>query len=140
MKVDVDLVLQRIYPYPIEAVWNALTDRGALAEWLMPSDFEALLGRSFTFRTDPGCEGRGWNACRVLEMDPPRRMVWAWESVELDEPTKVVFELEEVEGGTRLTLRHTGATTPRDAENVRGGWPPKLDGLERFLMAQLRRG
>ncbi len=44
--------LERSYPHPRELVWRTLTDRELLAVWLMPSDFEPVVGRSFTMRTD----------------------------------------------------------------------------------------
>ena len=33
--------------HPIERVWRALTDREALAQWLMPNDFEPVVGHSW---------------------------------------------------------------------------------------------
>ena len=33
-----------VYPHSIERVWRALTCRDALAQWLMPNDFEPVVG------------------------------------------------------------------------------------------------
>ena len=38
------------YPHPPARVWMALTDRDALARWLMPNDFEPRVGREFKRR------------------------------------------------------------------------------------------
>jgi uncharacterized protein YndB with AHSA1/START domain len=34
-----------------EKVWRALTERALIEAWLMPNDFQAVLGHRFTFRT-----------------------------------------------------------------------------------------
>ena len=34
-------------------VWRALTDRRALSQWRMETDFEPTLGHRFTFRAKP---------------------------------------------------------------------------------------
>ncbi len=33
------------YPHPRDKVWAALTTPEALAEWLMPNDFEPVVGK-----------------------------------------------------------------------------------------------
>lgn len=102
------------YPHPVDAVWCALTDPAALAEWLMPNDFEARVGHRFVFKTDPMplC-GSGLTRCEVLELEAPRRMVWSWEH----EPKagkaatpamRVAWSLREERGGTRLDLEQRG--------------------------------
>ena len=40
-------------PHPPEDVWLALTDPQALAEWLMPNNFEPVAGHKFRFHVDP---------------------------------------------------------------------------------------
>ncbi len=103
------------YPYPPEDVWVALTDRQALAEWLMPNDFYPEVGRRFVFHTDPNpiC-GSGQTQGEVLELAPPRRMVWRWQHVPVagrpaPPATRVTWSLDRTAvGGTRLTLEHDG--------------------------------
>jgi uncharacterized protein YndB with AHSA1/START domain len=105
------------YPHPPEAVWVALTDRHALAEWLMPNDFEPVVGRAFEFRVDPMPGFSGIAECRVLELDPPRRMVWSWVVVPKDPsrarpPAMILTWTLHADGeGTRLGLHQTGAET-----------------------------
>ena len=81
---------------------------------------------------------RGWVECEVLEIEPPRRMVWAWFPTDDDVRTLVTFELEVVNGGTRLKLTHKGVTEPVIAELLRGGWPTRLAELARVLSAPAR--
>ncbi len=106
---------EAFYPHPRETVWVALTDRHALAEWLMPNDFEPVVGRKFRFQTDPmpGCHGL--TECVLLEFDPPSRMVWSWVIVPKDlnaprhKPMTITWILHPEGNGTRLVLEHAGA-------------------------------
>ena len=94
------------YPHPPERVWLALTDRHALASWLMPNDFEPVVGHRFTLRTSPAPGFDGIVHCQVLRLDPPRVLSYSWKGGPVD--TALTFTLEAVETGTRLTLEHTG--------------------------------
>jgi uncharacterized protein YndB with AHSA1/START domain len=101
-----DLVFEETYPHPPAAVWRALTEREAIAAWLMENDFEPRLGHRFRFRAKPVGGWDGIVESEVLELDPPRRLVISWKSNMLD--TKVTFTLEPVGAGTRLRLVHSG--------------------------------
>ena len=107
---------QAFYPdVTPEQVWVALTDPRALAEWLMPNDFQPRVGHRFRFQVDPmpGCDVRV--DCEVRELDPPRRMVWTWHPVRRKgplppgtPPSVVTWTLAPEGDGTRLTLEHSG--------------------------------
>jgi uncharacterized protein YndB with AHSA1/START domain len=102
------IVLEVEYPHPIERVWRALTDTTALGRWLMPNDFVPEVGHEFTFRTAPE---QGWNGvvhCRVVELDPPHRLVYTWRGGDGRLDTVVKFTLTYAAGGTRLRLEHSG--------------------------------
>lgn len=98
--------IDRTYPHPRERVWRALTDPELLARWLMPNDFEPRVGHRFTFRTDPGPGFDGVVHCEVTEIEEPRLVAFTWVGGPLD--TRVRFTLEEVPGGTRLQVEHSG--------------------------------
>ncbi len=105
---------EAFYEYPPEAVWIALTDRHALAEWLMPNNFEPVLGHKFRFQYDkvPLC-GEGLVECEVLEIEKPRLLVLSWmNTVAAGKPQpptmRVSFTLTPEQGGTRLVLEQTG--------------------------------
>jgi uncharacterized protein YndB with AHSA1/START domain len=105
MKADIDLTAE--YPHPIERVWAALTSAEALAAWLMPNDFAPEVGRPFTFRTKPAPGFDGIVHCRVLELEPPVRMVWFWTGGPID--TTVTFTLTaRSENETELMMRQVG--------------------------------
>lgn len=90
-------------------VWRHLVEREALSAWLMPTDdFEPTVGRAFTFRTTPVADWDGVARCVVQEVVPARRLAFSWTSNAIGVPTRVVIDLEEWEGRTRLRLRHEG--------------------------------
>lgn len=101
-----DLKFQAYYEQPRERVWAALTNREAIAAWLMPNDFQPRLGHRFQFRTKPAPGFNGIVDCEVLEIDPPRRLVYSWVGGGID--TTVAWTLEEDGKGTRLVLEHKG--------------------------------
>jgi uncharacterized protein YndB with AHSA1/START domain len=50
--------LSRTLPYAPEAVWEALTDRRQLGEWMAENDFEPRVGHRFELRTGPRADAR----------------------------------------------------------------------------------
>jgi uncharacterized protein YndB with AHSA1/START domain len=102
--------------------------------WLMDNDFEPRIGKRFTLhsrRIPPG--ERGWVECEVLELEAPNRMLWSWIHGEGAPPTQVEFRLDSIDGGTRLTLSHTGAIDPLVRSRLQEGWPAKLADLREHL-------
>ncbi|MEM7489136.1 MAG: SRPBCC domain-containing protein [Pseudomonadota bacterium] len=92
--------------HPRAAVWAALTDPDALADWLMPNDFVPQVGHRFTFWTDPAPGFDGTVQSEVLELVAPERLVLAWVAGAVD--TRVTFRLEDAGEATILHLRHEG--------------------------------
>jgi uncharacterized protein YndB with AHSA1/START domain len=102
-----DIVVDRTYDHPVDRVWTALTTSQALAVWLMPNDFAPEVGRAFTFRTKPAPGFDGTVHCRVVELQPPTRMVWEWAGGKVD--TTCTFTLTPLTPGrTRLHLHQVG--------------------------------
>ncbi len=107
---------EAFYQHPPQKVWVAITDRRALAEWLMPNDFEPVVGHKFRFQVDPmpGCGSV--TECEVLAVEPPRRLVYSWCAVPKNpqaarpKPSTVTWTLHSEGGGTRLVFEHTGLT------------------------------
>jgi uncharacterized protein YndB with AHSA1/START domain len=93
MKLNVLLVED--FSHPVEKVWRTLTDPDALRVWLMDNDFEPRIGKRFVLcggEVPP--TGRGWVECELLELEPPKRMLWSWVHKEGDPPSRVEFRLE----------------------------------------------
>jgi uncharacterized protein YndB with AHSA1/START domain len=101
-----DLHLEATYPHPPALVWEAITDPVALAEWLMPNDFRAVVGHEFQFRTKPAPGFDGIVRCRVLTVDPPKELAYRWNGG--GQQTVVTFRLEATQNGTKLVLEQTG--------------------------------
>jgi uncharacterized protein YndB with AHSA1/START domain len=131
--VRLDVVLEELLPHPIEQVWCVLTDATAISDWLMATtDFRPAVGARFRMKTQHLAED-GWVRGRVTELDPPRRMVWAWSGSDDEPPTTVTFELAPEAGGTRLTLTHVGEIDDVVGGLLRDGWPSRLELLRRCL-------
>ena len=132
--MKLDLHFDEFYPHPRDAVWHAITDPKAIAAWLMPNDFVPQVGRRFSMKREPPPPlPHGTVECEVLVLEPPSRMVWSWIHNKGDDPGRVEFRLQEVEGGTRLTLSHTGEIDALTGERLREGWPGKLADLRKEL-------
>jgi uncharacterized protein YndB with AHSA1/START domain len=85
---------------------TALTDPRAIAEWLMPNDFQPRLGHRFQFRV---ANARGWSGvvdCEVTRIEPYTRLAYTWKSDKVD--TVVEWSLQPTAKGTRLELVHSG--------------------------------
>jgi uncharacterized protein YndB with AHSA1/START domain len=95
------------YPHPIDKVWRAISTADALSTWLMETDFQAIVGSTFTFQTKPAPGFDGVVRGKVLVVDPPNRLVYSWRGGPLINST-VSFELQQVAGGTELTFEHSG--------------------------------
>jgi uncharacterized protein YndB with AHSA1/START domain len=124
------IVIEMVYPYPIEQVWDALTQRDALAAWLMPNDFEPQLGHRFTFRVAPGQAWSGTIDCQVIELTALQRLAFTWRGEGTTFDTLVTFRIQAVEGGTHLRLEHSGfASGGQIGFNIRdmlaSGWNSK---------------
>ncbi len=102
------------YPQKPELVWEFLTVPALIAQWLMPTDFEPILGQEFQFRTGPmpKVQFDGIVYCKVLEITPPKKLVYSWKGGpgdgKLTMDSVVTFTLTEKENGTELTLDHSG--------------------------------
>ena len=136
-----DISMERRFPVDVERVWHALTTATMISRWLMRTEgYEARIGTRFTLRDEPRPGFRGYVECEVLELSPPRRMVWSWSSTDHGAPTRLVIELEADGDATRLTLRHTGDVDERTLKGTTEGWPLKLGVLAETLGAAAHSG
>jgi uncharacterized protein YndB with AHSA1/START domain len=102
------------YPQEPALVWEYLTTPALMAQLLMPSNFEPILGHEFQFRTNPipKFEFDGIFHCKVLEILPLRKLVYSWKGGpgdgDLTMDSVVTWTLTEKDKGTALTLDHSG--------------------------------
>ena len=109
-----DMHIVRDYPYPVIAVWRALTDPALVPLWTStgqggrPEGFKTEVGARFRFIGKPFPGWDGIVRCEVLAVDAPALLRYDWRNKETDQPTVVTNILEQIPGGTRLTWDHTG--------------------------------
>jgi len=103
-----DVKTEVFYPYPPERVWQVLTNRRALAAWLMDNDFEPRVGHKFRFQPDPQQGIEEAIHCEVIELNEPRSLSYTWRGGFMAKPTIVTWTLLPVDGGTQLQLEHKG--------------------------------
>ena len=102
---------------PVDRVWRALTNVDELSAWFQVRIEGDIAAGSEVWMTsvNPEHAGQRWPV-RIVELTPPRRIVWQWHPGEVDaatdysrEPrTTVTFTLEPSAGGTKLSLSETG--------------------------------
>ena len=100
------IVIDSILDEPPHQVWRALTDPQLLAEWLMPNDIRAEVGRLFTFQDEAGAV-----VCEVLKVEPDKSISYTWrderEAGDKALESVVTWTLEPAgDGKTRLRLVH----------------------------------
>jgi len=129
-----DVVKEVTIKAPIAKVWKAVATAEGIAAWFMPNNFEPILGHEFQLNAGPF----GHSPCKVLELDPPNRLVFSW-----DKDWTVTFQLEEIDEGTQFKLVHGGwdadtatAFGEKHAvvrERMAGGWTGIVQKLVRTV-------
>jgi uncharacterized protein YndB with AHSA1/START domain len=140
--IEKSIILQA----PRSKVWRALTDPAAFNDW-----FKVNLKGPFT----PGARVTGpithpgythlTMDITIEDVEPERRFSLRWHpggdpDIDLSEPTTlVVFELEDVPQGTRLTLKESGFDRipgSRRTKAYRGneqGWVEQMNNIREYL-------
>jgi uncharacterized protein YndB with AHSA1/START domain len=112
--MDKTIKKEWIYEQSPEIVWEYLTQSDLLALWLMPNNFKPVVGHEFEFRTKPmpNINLDGIMHCKVLEMEPVKKLVYSWKAGagdgEFSLDTIVHWTLEKIASGTKLTLVQSG--------------------------------
>ncbi|MPZ33149.1 MAG: SRPBCC domain-containing protein [Rhodospirillales bacterium] len=111
-----DIVVEDVLPQPPDKVWKALTTAELIGRWLMPNDFEPVVGKRFTFTTRPIGAWDGVVQCEVLEVVPLSRLVYSWKGGADDSrlDSVVTWTLRAEGKGTRLRMVHAGFRSPQN--------------------------
>jgi uncharacterized protein YndB with AHSA1/START domain len=112
-------------PHPPSKVWRALTEPELLAKWLMPTDMQPVVGKNFTFKTQPSPGWDGTVNCEVKEIELHKRLRYSWAGGGID--TVVTWSLAPTaKGGTLLRLEQSGfrpdKSERRFFEGAKMGW------------------
>jgi uncharacterized protein YndB with AHSA1/START domain len=134
-----------VLPQAPEEVWQALTDRAALAEWMYPNDFEPQVGHQFTFRVpaNPKAGFDGVVRCEVLQYAPPRELAYSWSGGPVVN-TRVSYRLEQDGTGTRLFFEHSGFDVTESwgqaaFQGAEFGWTKMLERLLEVAASNIAR-
>lgn len=131
------LEIQRLLPGPIERVWSYLTEDALRRKWLAAGAMDLTVGAQFELvwrndeLTDPpgrrpadfGPEHR--MASRILAVEPPRRLAFAWGS----EGGSVDMTLAPRGDKVLLTIVHRRIVSRDGRLSIAAGWHAHLDVL-----------
>lgn len=129
-----DIIRKIIIDAPVEKVWNAVSSSEGLEAWLMPNTFQPVMGYEFTFMAQPMGNWDGTVRCKVMELDPPKRLGFTWFGNNME--LYVSFELMELEEGkTGFTLVHSGWLEQYSMlrDRMYEGWGHLTEGLQKKL-------
>jgi uncharacterized protein YndB with AHSA1/START domain len=95
-----------VFAAPIQKVWDTVSTSEGIALWFMPNDFQLEVGYEFHLQSPFGP-----SPCKVLEIDAPHRLSFAWDT----DGWIVSFILKDLgEGQTEFTLVHSGWKQPEE--------------------------
>jgi len=125
-----------------DQVFGALASDAVCEWWVRPGVFDTR-----QWSGDVRTGGR-WHAAGVgggkpyalegefLDVEAPIRLIHTWKPTgSAGKPSTVVYHLEPIEGGTRLTLRHSGIDNPTTCMNTAIGWETSFERLSEQLAA-----
>ncbi|MCV7168492.1 SRPBCC family protein [Mycobacterium manitobense] len=128
------LHFERRLPYPVEAVWSAITDPGERQQWFGPTTIEPREGGTIEMVATgpPVPDDLKRMTGRILVWDPPHVLEHEWRQ-QIVEDGVVRYELTpDGAGATVLRFTHRGLGV-RNATGFRGGTEAFLDRLEAHL-------
>jgi uncharacterized protein YndB with AHSA1/START domain len=140
-----ELRFERTLPAPVETVWKYLTDSDLRARWFMGGSIDPRVGGKMEFVFDhdklsdddvPMPERFAANKAKrwtedIVRIEPPHLLAFTFG---VGSDTLATFELTATaDGGTLLTLVHSGIKNRDQAANFGGGWTSHLAVLEAKL-------
>ncbi|MCU1548348.1 MAG: hypothetical protein JWO29_1299 [Arthrobacter sp.] len=144
---DLMLVIVREFPVPIATVWSALTDPDRAPQWWGPHGFhvprQSIDGtlevggvyRACMIRDDTG-EELWWSGVHT-DIEPPHLFMFthAWDNPDGTRgvETEVTIQLEEMDGGTRMTFTQGPFESLESRDGHGGGWRESFDRLGHYL-------
>jgi len=139
---DAEILIRRKYEFTPEQVFDAWLNPAALGRWLFATPTGVMLkvevdprvGGEFVVIEQRG-ETRAEHFGKYLELDRPRRIVFAFATDRESKPTTVTLAIAPVAGGCELTLSHPIAPEwAAYTDRARAGWTRILEGLAATLM------
>lgn len=147
MLTNDEIVREMVLPAPPQRVWRALTQADQLSKWFgTGASVDLRVGGRISFEWEQFADQAPGE---IEEIDEPRRFVFRWhpfghmKDVQVDPSlrTRVEFDLEPHDEGTKIRVRETGfaslpeAIAARSHEDNAGGWTSELNDLLEYLVA-----
>lgn len=133
------LKITRVIAADPETVFDAWTQPEHIKKWSAPegmdipvSDVDLTVGGRFHLQMR-NAEGGTHNARGIYrEIDRPGRLVysWAWDEHPDHGESLITVEFRAVDGGTEVTMVHSGLPDEKSVTDHRGGWTSCLNRLE----------
>lgn len=130
-----DHVLSIEINVPVQQVWDEITKTGRIQRALFNTVLESDLVPGARLRYYSPNKKRVFVVGEVIDVSPPTKLSHTYVMTQYPEsPTLVTWELEEVPGGCRVTLTHSGWTAEHKRhKSVRAGWLQILELLKTEL-------
>jgi uncharacterized protein YndB with AHSA1/START domain len=135
------IVKEKVFSYPIQKVWNAISKAEEISTWFIQADFKAIPGYKYTFTASP--EHNCTQITGEVKSADPFTLIYTWVVQDTAVETVVKWVLEEVEDGTRLYLEHSGISAyPGNSavqmfESFNGGWDNCVTELNSYLTKEV---
>ncbi len=143
---DHDAVVTEVFvAAPPERIFQAIVDREQALQWGSNPKFQVieweldprLGGKWASVSVEQGSSRRYEHHGEVLEIAPPRLLVYTWFANWHEQPshqTTVRWELSAASRGTRLKVTHSGLTQLPDAcKAYSQGWPGLVESIKVFV-------
>ncbi|WP_417359251.1 SRPBCC family protein [Galbibacter sp.] len=122
--IEVNLVLNS----PLKTIWDAITKPEIMAKWYFKVQGFELKQRCEFYFYEPNGENFK-HVCKILEIDPMRRLRHTWTYPEISKGVSIVsWDLFKEGSYTRIRLRHQGVENFKDGsdalavESFEAGW------------------
>lgn len=132
---------EQFYPQPINDVWAAISEQDKISQWFIKCKFKAEPGFKYMLLSEEdSCEQVSGE---VLKANPVHELVYTWIVAGTETVTTVSWNLQEKDGGTLLTLQHSGIegypneeTAVKMFESFNGGWDKCYEHLGKYLTGE----
>ncbi len=121
-----------------EKLWQALTDPEFIRQYWYGVNIECAWTKGAPWKIlFP--DGRLADAGEILEIDPPRKIVIAWQNewnpeMKAEGPSRCTIDLQPLDGAVKLTITHElNRSHSKFIEGVSQGWPYTLSNLKSLL-------
>lgn len=135
--------LERLLDAPVDKVWRYVTEAELRQQWFMggtdarpDGEFELLNDHDNLSEDDvpypddyASYKGKSWHE-KVLRFEPPRLLETTFQG---GQNGTVRYELSDEGGKTRLTLTHSGITSPTGSQDFGSGWNSHMTVLQERL-------